>query len=51
MNRDLFQKLKLELRRGSLMLAVLAQLRQEQYGYSFRVALKDQGLDIEEGWA
>ena len=35
----LFESLRLELRRGSLILAVLASLRREQYGYSLRVAL------------
>lgn len=45
---DLFESLKLELRRGSLILAVLARLRREQYGYSLRVALAGDGLEIEE---
>ncbi|MBI1406224.1 MAG: PadR family transcriptional regulator [Caulobacter sp.] len=45
---DLFESLKLELRRGSLILAVLARLRTEQYGYSLRVALAGDGLEIEE---
>ncbi|HLZ11083.1 MAG TPA: helix-turn-helix transcriptional regulator [Candidatus Acidoferrum sp.] len=48
-NPDLFQNLCLELRRGSLILAVLACLRSEQYGYTLRKALADRGLDIEEG--
>lgn len=42
-------KLKQELRRGILVLAVLLQLRQEHYGYSLRKALQDAGLDIDEG--
>jgi hypothetical protein len=33
---EIFEKLRLELRRGALPLAVLAQLRQEHYGYSLR---------------
>jgi PadR family transcriptional regulator, regulatory protein PadR len=45
---DLFESLKLELRRGSLILAVLARLKSEQYGYSLRVALAGDGLEIEE---
>ena len=45
---DLFEKLRLELRRGSLIVAVLAQLRDEQYGYTLRKALLDLGLDIDE---
>jgi PadR family transcriptional regulator PadR len=38
----------MELRRGSLTLAVLAQLRTEQYGYILRKALSDHGLAIDE---
>lgn len=38
-----------ELRRGVLVLAVLSQLRQRQYGYSLRQALADGGMPIEEG--
>jgi PadR family transcriptional regulator, regulatory protein PadR len=46
---DLFENLKLELRRGCLIVAVLAQLRQEHYGYTLRKALDDLGLSIDEG--
>jgi DNA-binding PadR family transcriptional regulator len=42
-------KLELELRRGALVLAVLSQLRQAQYGYSLRQALASRGMSIEEG--
>ena len=45
---NLFENLRLELRRGCLTLAVLAQLRQERYGYTLRKALADQGLVIDE---
>jgi PadR family transcriptional regulator PadR len=45
---DLFEKLRLELRRGSLILAVLAELRAERYGYTLRKALADVGLEIDE---
>src|ERR1700729_679917 len=45
---ELFDSLRLELRRGCLILAVLAQLRVEHYGYTLRKALADQGLTIEE---
>ncbi len=48
MNDDLFENLRLELRRGALIVAVLAQLREEQYGYTLRKALSDDGLEIEE---
>lgn len=42
-------KLELELRRGALVLAVLSQLRDMQYGYSLRQALAERGMPIEEG--
>jgi PadR family transcriptional regulator PadR len=45
---ELFDSLRLELRRGCLILAVLAQLRQEHYGYTLRKALAEAGLEIEE---
>jgi PadR family transcriptional regulator PadR len=45
---NVFENLRLELRRGCLTLAVLAQLRQEHYGYTLRRALADQGLLIDE---
>ena len=46
---DLFENLRLELRRGSLVLAVLAALRTEQYGYTLRKSLTEQGMTIDEG--
>jgi PadR family transcriptional regulator PadR len=46
---DLFEKLRIELRRGSLILAVLGALREERYGYTLRQSLEDAGLPIEEG--
>ena len=48
MNPESFENLRLELRRGCLVLAVLAQLRREHYGYTLRKALADGGLEIEE---
>ena len=45
---DAFENLRLELRRGSLVLAVLATLRSEQYGYTLRKTLADHGLDVDE---
>src|SRR5258706_11103816 len=48
-NHDLFENLRLELRRGCLSLAVLSQLRTERYGYTLRKALAEQGLEIDEG--
>ena len=48
MSEDLFENLRLELRRGCLVVAVLLQLRVEHYGYTLRKALADLGLDIDE---
>jgi|SRR6188768_3360362 len=48
MNPDLLSSLRLELRRGCLVIAVLAQLRAEHYGYTLRKALAEQGLAIDE---
>jgi PadR family transcriptional regulator, regulatory protein PadR len=46
---DVFETLRMELRRGSLVLAVLAALRTEKYGYTLRKSLADRGLEIDEG--
>ena len=48
LQNELFNSLRMELRRGCLILAVLAQLRVEHYGYTLRKALADDGLAIEE---
>lgn len=45
----MYENLRLELRRGCLTLAVLAQLRTERYGYTLRKALEEAGLEIDEG--
>jgi len=45
---DLFENLRLELRRGCLALAVLSQLRSERYGYTLRKALAEAGMEIDE---
>ena len=45
---ELFESMRLELRRGSLVLAVLARLREERYGYTLRQALAADGLEMEE---
>lgn len=47
-NADLYENLKLELRRGCLVIAALAQLKTERYGYTLRKALADDGLAIDE---
>jgi len=49
MNPEPFENLRLELRRGCLVLAVLAALRREQYGYTLRKTLSEHGLEIDEG--
>ena len=45
----MFEHLRLELRRGSLVLGVLAALRTEQYGYTLRKILAEHGMEIDEG--
>ncbi len=49
MDPALFENLRLELRRGCLVLAVLVALRTEQYGYTLRKSLAEHGLDVDEG--
>ena len=49
MNSEVLENLRLELRRGCLILAVLAELRAERYGYTLRKALSEQGMEIDEG--
>jgi len=46
---DTTQNLTNELRRGTLVLTVLSQLDEKQYGYSLRQLLADRGLDIDQG--
>jgi PadR family transcriptional regulator PadR len=48
-NEGLYEQLRLELRRGCLTMAVLGQLRTEQYGYTLRQSLAALGLAIDEG--
>ena len=45
---ELFENLRIELRSGVLIVATLAQLREEQYGYTLRKSLADIGMDIDE---
>lgn len=44
-----FDNLRLELRRGVVVLAVLSQLGTARYGYSLIQTLAERGLDVEEG--
>jgi len=46
---DLLDNLSLELRRGALTLAILSQLDEDQYGYSLKQSLAEQGMEINEG--
>lgn len=48
MSGETYENLRLELRRGSLTLAVLMALRSEHYGYTLRKWLSEQGMEIEE---
>jgi len=48
MTDELFENLRLELRRGSLILAVLAALRDEHYGHTLRKELANSGLEIDD---
>ena len=47
-NDELVQNMMLELRRGTLSIAVLSQLSKEEYGYSLLKALADKGLDVDQ---
>ena len=49
MSDETVQNLINELRRGTLVLTVLSQLDERQYGYSLKQRLADRGLEIEQG--
>ncbi len=49
MSEEQLDKLRQELRRGVLVLAVLGSLKQAHYGYSLRKQLQGAGIDIDEG--
>jgi DNA-binding PadR family transcriptional regulator len=49
MTENRLDKMRGELRRGVLVLAVLSSLKQRHYGYSLRKQLQDAGIDIDEG--
>lgn len=46
---DIIEALRLELRRGTLILAVLGALRAEKYGYTLKTELGLLGIEIDEG--
>jgi PadR family transcriptional regulator, regulatory protein PadR len=48
MGNEVLENLRLELRRGCLILAVLGELRSERYGYTLRKALAEQGIEMDE---
>ena len=45
---ELIRNMELELRKGTLVLAVLSQLKQKHYGYSLVESLNDKGLKIDQ---
>ena len=49
MTNESFENVILELRRGVIVMAVLSQLREEQYGYSLINSHKQAGLEIDQG--
>jgi DNA-binding PadR family transcriptional regulator len=48
-NNEMYENTLNELRRGMIVLAVLSQLDEEQYGYSLLKLLSDQGLEVDQG--
>jgi DNA-binding PadR family transcriptional regulator len=48
-NTETVENLILEMRRGVIVLAVLSQCNQEQYGYSLMKSLSEKGLEIDQG--
>jgi DNA-binding PadR family transcriptional regulator len=49
MENTSIENLILEMRRGVIVLAVLSQCSQEQYGYSLMKSLSEKGLEIDQG--
>ena len=48
-NDNMYENTINELRRGMIVLAVLSQLDEEQYGYSLLKLLSEQGLELDQG--
>lgn len=48
-DNEMLKNTVLELRRGVIVLAVLSQLAEEQYGYSLMKQLSDKGLEVDQG--
>jgi len=49
MDTNIINNLIMELKRGTQILAVLSQLKSNQYGYSLLQALEEKGVNIEAG--
>ena len=49
MNNEQLQNISLELRRGVIVLAVLSQLGEAQYGYNLLKLLSQNGLELDQG--
>jgi len=47
MEKDLLENMILELRRGTLLLSVLSQLKEPKYGYSLVQSLEEKGVSID----
>ncbi len=45
----LLESLVLELRRGTIILSVMSQLKEPQYGYSLVVLLEEKGIAVDAG--
>lgn len=45
--RDLLDTLLMELRRGTLVLSVLSQMKEKKYGYSLVQSLEEKGIPID----
>lgn len=48
-HKDVFESLLLELRRGTLVLSVLSQLKQPKYGYDLVQTLQEKGMPVDAG--
>jgi PadR family transcriptional regulator PadR len=46
---EMYENTLNELRRGVIVLAVLSQLNEEQYGYSLLKLISEQGLELDQG--
>ena len=45
--KDLLSSLQMELRRGTLVLSVLSQMKEPKYGYALVQSLEDKGVNID----